>query len=114
MNGPGAAALCAALACAALLPLAIPDAGAERTSLRLDPVPRLVEGQHATFTGTLVSASGYPVSGALVEIKDDDPGFDDLIATARTGSDGRFAARVVVKDWDRWGGASDIYAVFEG
>ncbi|MCY4251809.1 MAG: DUF4344 domain-containing metallopeptidase [Thaumarchaeota archaeon] len=114
MNGPGAAALCAALACAALLPLAIPDAGAERTSLRLDPVPRLVEGQHATFTGTLVAASGYPVSGALVEIKDDDPGFDDLIATARTGSDGRFAARVVVKDWDRWGGASDIYAVFEG
>ncbi|RNJ74518.1 MAG: hypothetical protein EB824_03295 [Thaumarchaeota archaeon S15] len=114
VNGPGAAALCAALACAALLPLAIPDAGAERTSLRLDPVPRLVEGEHATFTGTLVAASGYPVSGALVEIKDDDPGPDDLIATARTGSDGRFAARVVVKDWDRWGGASDIYAVFEG
>jgi len=107
-------ALCAALACAALLPLAMPDAGAEGTYLRLDPVPRLVEGERATFTGVLVAASGRPVSGALVEIKDDDPGFDDLIATARTGGDGRFSARVVVKDWDRWGGASDIYAVFEG
>jgi len=107
-------ALCAALACAALLPLAMPGAGAEGTYLRLDPVPRLVEGERATFTGVLVAASGRPVSGALVEIKDDDFGPDDLIATARTGGDGRFSARVVVKDWDRWGGASDIYAVFEG
>jgi len=114
VTSPWLVASCAALACAALLPLAMPDAGAERTSLRLDPVPRLVEGERATFTGVLVAASGRPVSGALVEIKDDDFGPDDLIATARTGSDGRFAARVVVKDWDRWGGASDIYAVFEG
>lgn len=114
MSATWSVALCAALAAAIALAFAPVEAGAEGTHLRLDPVPRLVVGEHATFTGTLVAASGYGVSGALVEIKDDDPGFDDLIATARTGSDGRFAAKVVVKDWDRWGGASDIYAVFEG
>ncbi len=90
------------------------EADAESTSLRLDPVPRLAIGEYATFTGSLVDSSGRPVAGAEIDIKDDDFGPDDYIATVRTGSDGRFSARVVVKDWDQWGGATDIYAVFEG
>jgi len=114
VNPPRAAAACAALAAVFALALVPVEADAEVTYLMLDPVPRLVVGELATFTGALLASSGQGVPGALVEIKDDDPGFDDLIATTRTGGDGRFSVRVVVKDWDRWGDASDIYAVFEG
>ncbi len=91
-----------------------PDADAESTRLTLDSVPRLVVGEYATFTGSLEDSSGWPVGGATIDIKDDDPWLDDYIATVRTGSDGRFSAKVVVKDWDEHGGATDIYAVFEG
>ena len=90
------------------------EAEAESTRLRLDPVPRLVIGEYATFTGSLVTGSGHALMRATVDIKDDDPGFDDLIASVSTGSDGRFSARVLVKDWDRRSSTVEIYAVYEG
>ncbi|MDD9816635.1 MAG: DUF4344 domain-containing metallopeptidase [Gammaproteobacteria bacterium] len=74
---------------------------------------KVYAGDTVTFYG-LLTANGRPLPGATVYIKENDLGPDDLIATVQTGHDGRFATRVVAKDWDKWGGASDIYAVFEG
>ena len=64
------------------------------TLLTLDPVPAsAAEGSTLTFSGSLVSG-GAPVSGAVVEIKEDDPLLpDETLAYARTGADGRFSVQ---------------------
>lgn len=86
------------------------------TKLYLDsPSSVLYVGQTVTFSGTLVTANGSPLQGATVYIKDDDTfGPDDLITKGPTNAYGEFRISVTVKNWDEFGGASDIYAVFEG
>lgn len=84
------------------------------TLLTLDPVPAsAAEGSTLTFSGSLVSG-GAPVSGAVVEIKEDDPLLpDETLAYARTGADGRFSVQ--------WGAEQglveevlEIYAEYDG
>ncbi|MCV0401002.1 MAG: hypothetical protein K5777_03345 [Nitrosopumilus sp.] len=88
---------------------------AESTKLILNKPPsKVYAGDLITFSGKLSTASGQGISGAIVEIKDDDSwGPDDLVATTRTDSMGKFSVTVTAKDWDGWSDASEIYAVFE-
>jgi small conductance mechanosensitive channel len=86
------------------------------TVLSLDPVPSsLVEGSEIVFTGRLVEAdTGEPVSGAEVEICENDLVIDDLLVSGQSGDDGRFRVpwRAECGDWvDR---NLEIYAEFQG
>jgi len=85
------------------------------TRIYLDAPPSvLYVGQTVTFSGTLVTSGGSPLQGATIYIKDDDLGPDDLITSGITNKYGEFRVSTTVKNWDEWGGASDIYARFEG
>ena len=96
-----------------LFPIA--SAQSYSTNLVLNrPSSVVYDGEKITFSGTLTTSSGSGVSGATIDIKDDDPGFDDLIAKTTTDSAGRFSVSVTVKNWDEFSDASEIYAVFEG
>ena len=83
-------------------------------SLSLDPLPASARmGEPVTFSGTL-SLEGHNPEGAVVYVKDEDQlNFDDLLATAYVGSDGRFSATWFASDVDP-DPVVDIYAVFEG
>src|SRR3989304_6722507 len=77
-----------------LFPIA--SAQSYSTNLVLNrPTAVVYEGEKITFSGTLTTSSGNGVSGATIDIKDDDPGFDDLIAKTPTDSAGRFSDLVV-------------------
>ena len=87
---------------------------AEPTSLVLDAPPRSAyAGDIVEFTGRL-TAGWYPVEGAAVEIKEDDPLVpDQLLGRGLTNADGEFSVAWVVSaglveiDFD-------VYAEFDG
>jgi len=84
------------------------------TIITLDRVPTSIyAGQTVTFTGKLTS-SGSPVSNAVVAIMEDDPLIpDEILATGRTDSNGKFSI-----SWNVVGGLVeqdyDIYSTFNG
>ena len=87
---------------------------AEATSLVLDPPPlSAYVGDEVEFTGRL-TAGGHPVTGASVEIKEDDPfSPDDHIAYAWTGADGRFSV-VWVAEQGLVETNLEVYAEYDG
>jgi len=89
----------------------------EGTKLTLDSLPsQIKQGERITFSGRLITQSGIPIANAIISIKDDDTfGPDDLITTIFTDSRGYYSTKIIAKDWDSsTGGASEIYAIFEG
>ncbi|MBT7252670.1 MAG: hypothetical protein HN875_02915, partial [Candidatus Nitrosopelagicus sp.] len=87
------------------------------SELTLDPLPISIKtGESITFSGKLVTSFGTPISKQTILIKDDDSfGPDDLIAKAVTDSTGYYKNTIIAKNWDATsGGASEIYAVFDG
>mgnify|MGYP000249861038 CR=1 FL=1 len=101
-----------------LMASTVTAASAAKTNSRLtlDSLPATAYGgDKITFSGELTTAFGDSISGATIYIKDDDTlGFDDLIAKTTTNSNGKYIVTAVVKDWDKWSQASEIYAIFEG
>ena len=92
-----------------------PAALPRSTLLSLDPLPASAfEGSALTFTGRLATSDGFPVAGALVEIKEDDPLLpDETIESALTGADGRFfvswtAEQGIIEE------VLDVYAEYDG
>ena len=82
--------------------------------LTLDSLPsKISEGKSVIFSGKIVTGSGYPISGAVVQIKDDVSfGRDKVIRTATTDKDGKFY--VSWKATSRSSGSYDLYAVYGG
>lgn len=82
--------------------------------LTLDSIPSHVSSSDTiAFSGRLVTASGQPVPGATIHIKDDVTfGFDQSIGTLRTNNDGYFSGTWAAET--RSSGSWDFYAVFEG
>jgi hypothetical protein len=72
------------------------------------------EGDGITFTGALTTQSGYGISNTLIYIKDEDPDFDDELATVTTGSDGGFSFVWDAAKKDPLDNVVEVYAVFEG
>ena len=88
---------------------------AEPTYLVLDPLPSAAYvGDTMVLSGYLSTWDDYGIMDALIEIKDDDPGPDDLIATVMTDEYGEFYTTVTVEEWDSLSFSAEIYAVFEG
>ena len=90
------------------------EMAAEPTSIALDAPPAAVyAGDEVVFTGVLTSG-WYPVSGATVEIKEDDPlSPDQLLGRGTTDENGEFSVR-----WTASAGLVetdfDVYAEFGG
>ena len=82
--------------------------------ITLDPIPDDARvGETVTFSGTL-RLDGHSAQGAVVYIKDEDPGSgDELLATAYVEGDGRFSADWFANRTDPDDDV-DVYAVFEG
>ena len=82
-------------------------------SITLDPIPSSAKiGEVVTFSGTL-ALQGQSPEGAIIYIKDEDPGRDDLLATGYVDRYGKFQAGWIASDVDS-DNEPDIYAVFEG
>ena len=88
----------------------------EQTYLVLDPLPSTAYvGDTLALSGYLVDGDGYGISGAFIEIKDEDTGSrDELIGTAVTDERGMFFASTPAEQWDLFDSVVEIYAVFEG
>ena len=88
----------------------------EQTYLVLDPLPgSAYVGETLALSGYLVDGDGYGLSGAFIEIKDEDTGSrDEIIGTAVTDERGMFFVSTPAEQWDFFGNVVEIYAVFEG
>ncbi len=86
------------------------------TVLTLDPPPSTAaKGSTVTFTGRLVEAyTGIPVAGAVIKIYESDVGFDDLMVSGTTRSDGGFSIEWTAKKMDWWDKTAETYAKFDG
>ena len=82
--------------------------------ISLDHFPNSAKvGDVITFSGTL-NLDGFNTEGAVVYIKDEDPGTgDDLLATGYVDGSGRFSANWFANYADV-DSTVDVYAVFEG
>ena len=89
---------------------------AESAILTLNPLPESIkEGEFITFSGTLVSASGEPIPKAVIQIKEDDLGPDEIIITTRTNDNGFYSVKIKAWNWDSLTTTnSEIYAKFNG
>lgn len=84
------------------------------TQIYLNDIPNVLYlGQEFTFSGKLVTSDGYPIGDATIHIGENDVGPDDTIGKGITNSNGEFRITVIVKDWDSWTSANEIYAKFE-
>jgi len=70
-------------------------------------------GDTITFTGTLTSF-GKPIAGVTVNIKEDDPGPDEFLASGMTNSKGIFSIPWKIEKAGLLEKVFDIYAEFKG
>ena len=68
-----------------------------------------------TFSGSLKNYEGTPIQDATIYIKDEDAGSgDEVLAYAKTNSNGMFSVSWYAENTDYWDSTVEIYAVFEG
>lgn len=87
-----------------------------KTILILDqPVSQILEDSIVKFTGKLVRAdTGEGVASGVIKIFDSDVGFDDLMASGMTESDGTFVIEWGARPMDPFDRTVEAYAEFEG